>query len=97
MKINVPPFARAHFWEEPPEGSMEFWAFRSRPACKIGEQLIFLFDARPVAKAVVAAIEPPGISCCDGSGNFFNHWKVFWKQESFEELEAPKGPLFGGL
>lgn len=21
----------------------------------------------------------------------------FWKQESFEELESPEGPLFGGL
>jgi len=97
MKINVPLFARAHFWEAPPEDSMEFWAFRHKPRCQIGEELLFLFDGRPVAKAVVAGIEPPGISCCDGSRKFFSHWKVFWTPESFEALVAPEGPLFEGL
>lgn len=97
MKINVPPHARAHFWEEPPPGAMEFWAFRFRPRCQIGEELIFLFDGRPVARAVVAGIEPPRISQCEGTGKFYNHWKVFWTQESFEALELPEGPLFGGL
>lgn len=76
---------------------MEFWAFRSKPRCRIGEELLFLFDDRPVARAVVTAIDPPGISQCEGTGKFFNHWKVFWKNDSFEELEAPEGPLFGGL
>lgn len=90
MNINVPESARDHFWNEPPEGSWEFWSFRFKPPCKVGDELIFRFDKRPVAKAVVAKIEPPGQTACEGTGRFRNGWKVFWTPESFEILPEIK-------
>jgi hypothetical protein len=86
MNINVPESAQGHFWEEPPEGSEEFWAFRFRPPCQVGDELIFRFDGQPIARAKVSRIEVPGQSECTGSGLFRNRWKVFWRPESFEDL-----------
>lgn len=86
MNINIPEWARDHFWEEPPEGHMEFWAFRFHPPCKIGDELIFRFDGKPVAKAIVDEIEPPGQSECETTGRFEYRWKVFWTNESFIDL-----------
>ncbi|MCL4501594.1 MAG: hypothetical protein M1438_07020 [Deltaproteobacteria bacterium] len=100
MNINVPSFAQAHFWEEPPEGHIEFWAFRFKPPCQMGDDLIFRFDGQPVAKARVAFIEGPGKSKCRGTGKFERHWKVFWRPETFKDLrnniqtEEYLGPLF---
>lgn len=86
MNINVPEYARESFWDEPPEGSWEFWAFRFRPPCEIDEPLFFKFNKKVVAKAIVARIEPPGQSKCEHSGNYENRWKVFWTPESFVDL-----------
>jgi hypothetical protein len=86
MNINVPESARAEFWEEPPPGNWEFWSFRFKPPCKIGEQLIFRFDKKPVATAVVAKIEPPGKTECERTGRFRSGWKVFWEPQTFKKL-----------
>lgn len=86
MNINVSKIARAHFWEEPPDGHWEFWAFRFRPRCKVGEEIIFRFDGKPVAKAIVARIEPPGLTECYSTHQFRTRWKVFWHPETFVDL-----------
>ncbi len=86
MNINVPAWARDHFWEEPPPGSWEFWSFRFRPPCEVGHEIVFRFDHRPVAQAIVAKIERPGESQCESTGRFARGWKVFWKRESFVDL-----------
>ena len=87
MNINVPPQARDHFWEEPPEGHEEFWSFRFPPPCKVGDPLVFRFNGVPVARAVVSRIEPPGQSKCEGTGRFERGHKVFWSLESFKETK----------
>jgi len=86
MNINVPEWAREHFWEEPPAGSIEFWAFRWKPPCAVGDPLTFRFDKRIVATAVVSAIERPGQSKCEATGRFGGGWKVFWAPETFRDL-----------
>lgn len=88
MNINVPAFARSHFWEEPPEDSMEFWGFRFQPPCKVGDPLHFRFDGKLVATSRVYAIEAPGQSACDGTGRFGNTYKVFWTNESFKDVRS---------
>jgi len=88
VNINVPVFARSHFWEEPPPDSQEFWSFRFPPPCKAGDPLIFRFDGIAVAKAVCDRIEAPGQSSCDGTGRFENGHKVFWRPETFVDLRA---------
>lgn len=90
MNINVPEFARDHFWEEPPDGSWEFWSFRFPPPCKVGDKLIFKFDGIPMAEAVCARIEKPGESQCDATGRFERGYKVFWTPESFKELRGDR-------
>ena len=87
MNINVPDWAREHFWVEPPSGSQEFWGFRFRPPCSAGDKLYFRFDGTVVATATVDRIEAPGRSKCEGTGRFGNVWKVFWTNESFEKIE----------
>lgn len=91
MKINVPPEVWAHFWEEPPPDSFEFWAFRFPVRAQVGDEILFLLDKKPVAKAVIAGIEKPGASQCDTTGRFKNRWKVFWTQESFKDLRGSHG------
>lgn len=95
MNINVPASARDHFWEEPPPGSIEFWSFRFKPPCRVGERLAFRFDGRVVARAVVSRIESPGESKCDRTGRFGSGWKVFWAPDSFVDLRRsePELPL----
>ena len=88
MNINVPEQAREHFWEELPAGHWEFWSFRFKPPCKVGDDLVFRFDKTPVAKAVVAKIERPGESECDSTGRFRGGWKVFWRPETFIDARA---------
>jgi hypothetical protein len=87
MNVNVPDWSRDHFWEEPPPDSWEFWSFgRWKPKCAVGDKLVFRFDGKPVAEAVVAKIEAPGQSQCDGTGRFKNGWKIYWTPESFVDL-----------
>jgi len=90
MNINVPESAREHFWEEPPPDNWEFWSFRFKPPCEVGDEIIFRFDKEPVAKAVVAKIEPPGKSACESTGRFSRGWKVFWTPETFIDLRGAK-------
>lgn len=85
MNINVPEWAEAEFWDEPPEDAMEFWSFRFPPPCKVGDPLVFKMRGVVVARAVCAAIEGPGRSKCDHSGRFLAGHKVFWTNESFRE------------
>lgn len=86
MKIRVPPWAESHFWEEPPEGAEEFWAFRQRPVVQVGDELRFERGGKIVATAIVSRIEAPGESACDHTGGFCQRWKVFWAPESFKDL-----------
>ena len=88
MNINVPAFARNHFWEEPPEGHIEFWSFRFKPPCDVGDELLFRFDKRIVARAKVLRIEKPGITKCARTGGFEHGWKVFWTPESFVKEDS---------
>lgn len=90
MNINVPEWAREHFWGDPPDGSWEFWGFRFKPPCAIGDVLYFRFDKVVVATARVEEIEKPGESQCEGTGRFGNLWKVFWTPESFKDLRRDK-------
>lgn len=91
MNINVPEFARSHFWHEPPAGSHEFWSFRFPPPCKVGDPLVFRFDGRPVARAVVHRIERPGQSECEATGRYRSGWKVYWLPETFVDLRGEVG------
>jgi len=86
MNINVPSVARGHFWEEPPIGMWEFWSFRFKPKCEVGDTIVFNFDKLPVATAIVAHIEPPGQSECSRTGKFKNGWKVYWFPHTFKDL-----------
>lgn len=90
MKINVPTQARAHFWEEPPPGSTEFWGFRWPPRAQIGDPIYFLFDGKVVAEAVIAQITPPGFGKCERTGGWGASWKVWWRPESFKDLRGIK-------
>lgn len=94
MKIRVPAWAEDHFWDEPPEGSEEFWAFRFRPAVRVGDRLQFAIDGQVVADATVSRIEPPGESACDRTGGWVQRWKVFWSPESFRDLRRVNQPGF---
>lgn len=96
MNINVPKWAEAEFWDEPPEGTWEFWSFRFPPPCKVGDQLVFKMRGIVVARAVVAAIEQPGESECEHSGRFRSGWKVFWDPADFVEDATGRSQLRGG-
>ena len=93
MKINVPETAIEHFWDEPPEDSWEFWAFVWPVRAKVGDTIYFYYNKELIATAVIALIEPPGISECERTGNYNNRWKVFWTPESFKDMRT-KGELF---
>lgn len=84
MIINVPDFAMNHFWEEPPDGSMEFWAFRFPVKAKIGDTIYFKHQKRTIATAIICSIEEPGTIACEQTGKYLNRWKVFWSNESFK-------------
>jgi len=75
MRINVPLWARGHFW-----------AFHFKPPCKPGDPIMFYFDDRIVAKATVFFIESPNLSECEGTGRFRDRWKVFWGLDRFQDL-----------
>jgi hypothetical protein len=96
MNINVPAWARDHFWEEPPLGHEEFWSFRFPPPCAAGDTLFFKFDGVTVASAVVSRVERPGLTKCAGTGRFGNGHKVYWHPSSFRDLRqtAETGGLY---
>ena len=85
MKIKVPPFAQDHFWEEPQNGDMEFWAFKEEPDCKVGDTIEFYFGSKLVATAKVARIERPNLSDCLSTGRFKQKWKIHWYNTSFKD------------
>ena len=91
MKINVPETAIEHFWEEPPEEDWEFWAFVWPVKAKVGDTIYFYYNKQLIATAVIALIEPPGISKCESTGRYNNRWKVFWTPESFKDLRKVEG------
>jgi hypothetical protein len=86
--IEVPKSARDHFWEPVPDGQWEFWAFRSRPQALKGEKIIFRFDGKPVAEAVVAQVEKPGQSSCSSTGRFEKLWKILWNPTTFVKYKS---------
>ncbi len=88
MKITVDDSLIEHFWEEPPEGSWEFWAFRWPVKAKVGDPIFFVNNKKVIAKAVIALIEKPGESKCESTGKFENRWKVYWKPESFIDMRT---------
>jgi len=88
FKIEVPKSVRKHFWEEPPEGNWEFWAFRNRPNALSGEKIVFTFDAAPVAAAVVHHVEEPGKTKCENTGKFEKHFKIYWEPQTFRRLDG---------
>lgn len=92
MMIRVPPWAVAHFWDEPPPGSEEFWAFRNVPAVRVGERIEFEIAGRLVADAIVSRVERPGESRCGRTGGWAGRWKVFWSPESFRDLRRVTQP-----
>lgn len=92
MNINVPAWARDHFWEEPPPGHHEFWSFRFPPPCQAGDPLNFKFDGVTVATAIVSFVEQPGQSKCAGSGRFENGYKVYWTPASFKDVRNAAKP-----
>jgi hypothetical protein len=94
MNINIPDFARDHFWEEPPAGHEEFWSFRFPPPCKAGDPLAFKFDGVIVATATVSRVEQPGLTKCAGTGRFGGGFKVYWSPESFRDVRR-KQPATG--
>lgn len=86
MRITVPPQAWSHFWEEPPPGSEEFWAFRWPQKVKPGDVIEFVYRGETVASAFCSRVEKPGESKCARTGDFENRWKVFWAPESFQDM-----------
>jgi hypothetical protein len=85
MKINVSDNVIVHFWEEPEEGSQEFWAFLWPVRAKVGDPIYFYNNKKLIASSVIDRIEKPGMSSCDKSGNYKNRWKVYWRQEDFKD------------
>ena len=102
MIINVSKQAQEHFWDEPPADYQEFWAFRFKPMCCIGDKIYFVFDemktnmgkrlAVAVAEAIVSRIESPRKSMCD-TGKFLSGWKVFWLPKSFRDLRCKQSTI----
>ena len=88
MKITVPESEFDHFWVEPPPGHEEFWAFRWPVRAKVGDEINFMMNKKPVAKAVIWRIEKPGESECEQTGRFKSMWKVYWKPESFKKVDV---------
>ncbi len=86
FKIEVPKASRDHFWDEPPAGNIEFWAFRHPVICLPGEKVVFTFDGFPVAETVVLKTEGPGKTECQQTGKYKDHHKVFWNPSQFRSL-----------
>ena len=97
FKIEVPKGARGHFWEEPPEGNLEFWAYRHAVSCLPGEKIIFTFDGAPIAQTVCHHVEGPGASKCENTGKYEKHHKVYWDPKKFVRLDGKTSKLAYGV
>lgn len=87
LHIEVPRASRGHFWDEPPAGNLEFWAFKDRPKAFVNEKIVFTFNRKPVAEATVLKIEAPGHTKCEQTGKYEKHHKIFWDPQGFKKLE----------
>jgi RNA:NAD 2'-phosphotransferase (TPT1/KptA family)/8-oxo-dGTP pyrophosphatase MutT (NUDIX family)/ribosomal protein L32 len=89
--IEVPQERRQKFFIRP-KAPLEYWAFKNRPRVFINEPLIFTFNGKPVAKAVVVRVEAPG----KGEGEY-KHWhKVYWKPTTFRKFKGATIKLYHG-
>jgi 8-oxo-dGTP pyrophosphatase MutT (NUDIX family) len=81
--IEVPQERRKTFWTRP-VGKLEYWAFKNRPRAFVSEPIIFTFDRKPVAQAVVLRVEAPG----SGEGEY-KHWhKIYWNPSTFVKYRS---------
>src|SRR5271157_2297621 len=89
--IEVPQDRRKGFFAAP-KAPLVFWAFKNRPRVFISEKLIFTFNGKPVAEALVAKVEGPG----KGEGEYQKWHKVYWKPVTFKRfrLAAGEGVLY---
>jgi hypothetical protein len=90
--IEVPKGARDHFWQEPPAGNYEFWAFKDQPYLFPGEKITFTFDRNPVAEVPCAFVEEPGKSQCQQTGKYKEHFKIYWNPQQFTDLRKFHSP-----
>jgi ribosomal protein S18 acetylase RimI-like enzyme/predicted GIY-YIG superfamily endonuclease len=88
LQIEVPKSVRTHFWEEPPAGNLEFWAFRHPVNVLPGEKIVFTFNGAPVARTIVHHTEAPGQSKCENTGKYEKHHKVYWDPTTFVRLDG---------
>lgn len=86
FKIEVPKASREHFWDEPPAGNLEFWAFKHPIVALPGEKILFQFDGVTVAEAIVSHTEDPGKTECQQTKKYKDHHKVFWNPKQFRTL-----------
>jgi len=102
--MNVTVYPEAVKWLfAPPEkrapGQECLWSFgRHRPACDVGDDLLFRLDGIPVGRAIVRRIYKSGEYDCekfDGS-RVLTGWKVAWRQGDFEDLRPLKLPACYG-
>ena len=91
FRIEVPKAVRDHFWEEPPEGNLEFWAYRHAVNVLPGEKIVFTFDGAPIASAVCHHVEEPGQFKCENTGKYEKHHKVYWDPKKFKRLDGKTG------
>jgi 8-oxo-dGTP pyrophosphatase MutT (NUDIX family)/GNAT superfamily N-acetyltransferase len=83
LMIEVPKDLRKGFWNRP-DDVLHYWAFKNRPRAFVDERIIFTFNRKPVAQAVVLKVEAPG----NGTGKY-KHWhKVYWHPSHFQKFRA---------
>jgi hypothetical protein len=93
MKISLAPWFYSNFWDEHPDGDMEFWAMSKPPKAKVGEQIEFFYKGQKVASATIALIEEPGASACTTTGKFASKWKIHWRKDTFKDLRTQPIPF----
>ena len=81
--IEVPQERRKKFFIRP-KAPLEYWAFKNRPRVFLDEKLIFTFNKKPMAEAVVVRVEGPG----HGEGEYKHYHKVYWKPTSFKKFRV---------
>src|SRR5271157_6241403 len=87
--IEVPQARRKKFFIRP-KSVLEYWAFKNRPRVFINEQIIFTFDGKPVAEALVVKVEAPG----QGEGEHKDWHKVYWKPSRFRKFRVTAAAEF---
>ena len=81
--IEVPKDRRKGFFVAP-KAPLVYWAFKNRPRVFISEKLVFTFNGKPVAEALVAKVEGPG----KGEGEYQKWHKVYWKPVTFRRFRV---------